>query len=40
MGRIVGIDQELAEIRDISREELIVGFHHPSMREYSEFASV
>jgi hypothetical protein len=36
MGRIVGIDQELAEIRDISREELIVGFHHPSMREYSE----
>ncbi len=31
------IDQELEEM-GVSKKEIVVGFHHPSMREYSDFA--
>jgi hypothetical protein len=31
------VDQDLAEM-GISPQEIVVGFHHPSMREYSDFA--
>jgi hypothetical protein len=33
----VEVDQEL-EAMGISKKEMVVGFHHPSMREYSEYA--
>ncbi|MEM9216531.1 MAG: XisI protein [Cyanobacteria bacterium P01_F01_bin.150] len=33
----VEVDQVLAEM-GISKKELVIGFHHPSMREYSDFA--
>ena len=31
------IDRDLEEM-GISKKELIIGFHHPSMREHSEYA--
>jgi XisI protein len=33
----VEVDQELVEM-GISKQELVVGFHHPSLRTYSEYA--
>ena len=33
----IEVDKELEEM-DISKKEIVVGFHHPSMREYSDFA--
>ena len=33
----VEIDKDLEKM-GISKKEIVVGFHHPSMREYSEFA--
>ena len=33
----IEVDQEL-EAMGISKQEIVVGFHHPSMREYSDFA--
>jgi XisI protein len=33
----VEIDKEFEEM-GISKKEIVVGFHHPSMREYSDFA--
>ncbi|MGB7413938.1 MAG: XisI protein [Thermosynechococcaceae cyanobacterium] len=33
----IEVDKELEEM-GISRKELVVGFHHPSMREYSDYA--
>ncbi len=33
----IEVDKELEEM-GISKKELVVGFHHPSMREYSEYA--
>ena len=33
----VEVDQELNDM-GISNKEMVVGFHHPSMREYSDFA--
>lgn len=33
----IEIDKEL-EAMGISKKEIVVGFHHPSMREYSDFA--
>ena len=33
----IEVDLELAEM-GISKDEIVVGFHHPSMREYSDFA--
>ena len=35
----VEIDKDFAE-RAITKQEIVVGFHHPSMREHSEFAVV
>lgn len=35
----IEIDEELAEM-GISKKELVIGFHHPSMREYSDYAVV
>ncbi|NET10140.1 MAG: XisI protein [Symploca sp. SIO2B6] len=35
----IEVDQELEEM-GISRKDMVVGFHHPSMREYSDFAVV
>jgi hypothetical protein len=34
----VEVDKELEEM-GISKKEIVVGFHHPSMREYSDFAT-
>ena len=34
----VEIDKDFAE-RGISKKEIVVGFHHPSMREHSKFAA-
>jgi XisI protein len=34
----VEIDRDLEEM-GISKKEIVVGFHHPSMREYSDFAA-
>lgn len=31
------IDRDLEEM-GISKKEIVVGFHHPSMREYSDYA--
>jgi XisI protein len=33
----IEVDKELEEM-GISKQELVMGFHHPSMREYSEYA--
>jgi hypothetical protein len=33
----VEVDKELEEM-GISKKEIVVGFHHPSMREYSDYA--
>jgi XisI protein len=33
----IEVDKELEEM-GVSKKELVVGFHHPSMREYSEYA--
>jgi XisI protein len=33
----IEVDKELEEM-GISKQEIVVGFHHPSMREYSDFA--
>ena len=33
----VEIDKDLEDM-GISKKEIVVGFHHPSMREHSEFA--
>jgi XisI protein len=33
----IEVDKELEEM-GISKKEIVVGFHHPSMREYSDFA--
>ena len=33
----IEVDKELEEM-GISKKELVVGFHHPSVREYSEYA--
>ena len=33
----VEIDREFEEL-GISKKEMVIGFHHPSMREYSDFA--
>ncbi len=34
----VEIDKELEDM-GISKKEIVVGFHYPSMREYSDFAT-
>ncbi|MEM9215178.1 MAG: XisI protein [Cyanobacteria bacterium P01_F01_bin.150] len=33
----IEVDLELAKM-GIAKDEIVVGFHHPSMREYSDFA--
>jgi len=33
----IEVDQDLQEM-GISQKEIVVGFHHPSVREYSDFA--
>jgi XisI protein len=33
----VEVDKELEEM-GISKKEMVVGFHHPSMRKYSDYA--
>ncbi len=33
----IEVDKELEEL-GISKKEIVVGFHYPAMREYSEFA--
>ncbi len=33
-----GVDEDLEEM-GISKQEIVVGLHHPSMREYSDFAA-
>jgi hypothetical protein len=33
----IEVDQELEEM-GISKKEMVIGFHHPSMREYSDYA--
>jgi XisI protein len=35
----VEIDKDFEEM-GISKKEIVVGFHHPVMREYSDFATV
>ncbi|WP_416672071.1 XisI protein [Egbenema bharatensis] len=34
----IEVDKELEEM-GISKKEIVVGFHHPSMRKYSDFAT-
>lgn len=34
----IEVDQDLQEM-GISQQEVVVGFHHPSVREYSDFAT-
>jgi hypothetical protein len=34
----IEVDKDLEEM-GISKKEIVVGFHHPSMREYSDFAT-
>jgi hypothetical protein len=34
----VEVDRELEEM-GISKKEIVLGFHHPTMREYSDFAT-
>ncbi|WP_226883660.1 element excision factor XisI family protein [Allocoleopsis franciscana] len=38
MPSAVEVDKELEEM-GISKKKIVVGFHHPSMREYSDFAT-
>ena len=33
----VEIDREFEEM-GISKKEMVIGFHHPSMREYSDYS--
>jgi hypothetical protein len=33
----IEVDKELEEM-GISKQEIVIGFHHPSMREYSDYA--
>ena len=33
----IEVDQELEEM-GITKKEMVIGFHHPSMREYSDYA--
>jgi hypothetical protein len=33
----IEVDKELEEM-GIAKKEIVVGFHHPSMREYSDYA--
>jgi XisI protein len=33
----IDVDEDLEEF-GISKQEIVVGFHHPSMREYSDYA--
>jgi hypothetical protein len=33
----IEVDQELEEM-GIAKKEMVIGFHHPSMREYSDYA--
>jgi hypothetical protein len=33
----IEVDEELIEM-GISKQEIVIGFHHPSMREYSDYA--
>jgi hypothetical protein len=33
----IEVDEDLEEF-GITKQEIVVGFHHPSMREYSDFA--
>jgi XisI protein len=33
----IEVDQEL-ETMGIAKKEMVIGFHHPSMREYSDYA--
>lgn len=33
----IDVDEDLEEM-GISKQEIVVGFHHPSMREYSDYA--
>jgi XisI protein len=35
----IEVDQDLEEM-GISKQEIVVGFHHPLMREYSDYAVV
>jgi hypothetical protein len=35
----IEVDEDLAEM-GISKKEIVVGFHHPSMRGYSDYATV
>jgi len=35
----IEVDQDLEEM-GISKPEIVIGFHHPSMRPYSDFAVV
>jgi hypothetical protein len=32
----IEVDQDLEQLR-ISRQEIVIGFHHPAMREYSDY---
>lgn len=34
----IEVDEDLEEM-GISKQEIVVGFHHPSVREYSDFAA-
>jgi XisI protein len=34
----IEVDEDLEEM-GISNQELVIGFHHPSIREYSDFAT-
>jgi hypothetical protein len=34
----IEVDEDLAEM-GISKPEIVVGFHHPDLREYSDFAT-
>mgnify|MGYP001466733946 CR=1 FL=1 len=34
----IDVDEDLEEM-GISKKEIVVGFHHPSMREYSDYAT-
>jgi XisI protein len=33
----IEVDEDLTEM-GISKQEIVIGFHHPSMREYSDYA--
>jgi XisI protein len=35
----IEVDEDLIEM-GISKQEIVIGFHHPTMREYSEYATV